>query len=217
MIYLIIGPDTGQRESRIAELKKNHLPGQDSVSFDYELLYAHKLDPVTLRKALLALPVFSPTRLVLIRECHKLSEDNRRLLLDFLKGRHAHLVLILESEQLTAKDAFVKTLRPYVELLTTATERMANIFDVARDMSMQRQPQALKTLHGLMAGGTHPLQLLGGLVWCWGDMRDGLAQPKFEAGLRALQEADLNIKRSRIKPEYALEILVVKLCGLLGE
>ena len=34
-----------------------------------------------------------------------------------------------------------------------------------------------------------------------------------ESGLLAMQEADLNIKRSRIKPEYALEVLIVKLCS----
>jgi hypothetical protein len=37
---------------------------------------------------------------------------------------------------------------------------------------------------------------------------------KFEKGLLALGEADLNIKRSRLKPEQALELLVVKLCAL---
>ena len=37
---------------------------------------------------------------------------------------------------------------------------------------------------------------------------------RFERGLKALEEADLNIKRSRLEPRYAVEKLVVEL-GLL--
>ena len=51
-------------------------------------------------------------------------------------------------------------------------------------------------------------------LWYWG--KEGKLQGKevFKRGLKALEEADLNIKRSRLDPQYAVEKLVVEL-GLL--
>ena len=63
---------------------------------------------------------------------------------------------------------------------------------------------------------TRTLQLMGGLVWFWGKLKQRISAEKFKKGLLHLQEADLNIKRSRIKAEYALEVLVVKLCLLIA-
>jgi DNA polymerase III delta subunit len=53
-------------------------------------------------------------------------------------------------------------------------------------------------------------------VWYWGKEGRMLAKTKFERGLQALEEADLNIKRSRLNPEYAVEKLVVELMSLAG-
>jgi DNA polymerase III delta subunit len=55
---------------------------------------------------------------------------------------------------------------------------------------------------------------MGALVWYWGKEGKTLGQERFERGLKALEEADLNIKRSRLNPQYAVEKLVVEL-GLL--
>ncbi len=216
MTYLIIGADTRQRETKISELKRQHIPIPDSVSFDYEILYAHRLDPDTLRKALLALPVFSSIRFVLLRECHKLTEHNRGVIREFLAGQPKHLLLVMESEGLKASDRFVKEIKPYAEIVQARVPREVNVFDVTRCMSRGQPAQALKILDGLLSGGAYPLQLLGGLLWFWGECRETLDPEKFQAGLRALQAADLDIKRSRLKPEYSLEVLVTKLCGLMG-
>lgn len=217
MTYLVFGADAGQKESRIAELKNKHLSNKGSINFDYEVLSGHKLEPEALRKALLALPVFSHERFVLLRECHKLTEHNRNLLVDFLaKSRTEHLVLVLESDEFKASDSFLSALRPFVQIVQTQTPpKPVSVFDVTKAMSLKQQPQALKILYVLLTEGQHPLQILGGLVWFWGELRDALPKDKFENGLRVLQEADLNIKRSRLNPDYALEILIVKLCAFM--
>jgi len=216
MTYLIIGPDVQHTEAKIAELKRQYIPSPDSVSFDCETLYAHRLDSDVLRKALLALPVFSTKRFVLLRECHKLTEHNRQLIVDFLSGKPTHLIIVMESESLKVSDSFVKTLKPLVEIVQGKTPRAVNVFDVTRCLSRNQPAQALKILYGLLADGAHPLQLLGGLVWFWSESRDSMTTENFQAGLQALQETDLNIKRSRLKPEYSLEVLIVKLCGLMN-
>ncbi len=175
MTYLVFGADASRKESRIAELKEQHLSHKDSLSFDYEILYGHKLDPETLRKALLALPVFSAARFVLVRECHKLTEHNRRVIVDFLAaGRQEHLVLVLEADELKAGDPLRKDVTPYAQLVQTETPPKTNVFDVTRAMGLGQKAQALKMLHGLMEDGQHPLQILGGLVWFWSERRRNL-------------------------------------------
>ena len=62
--------------------------------------------------------------------------------------------------------------------------------------------------------GMYPLQMMGALVWYWGKEGRALGPQRFERGLKALEEADLNIKRSRLLPEYAIEKLVVELVEL---
>ncbi|MBZ0166329.1 MAG: hypothetical protein K8I00_05930, partial [Candidatus Omnitrophica bacterium] len=71
-----------------------------------------------------------------------------------------------------------------------------------------------KLLAVLLRDGTHPLQIMGGLVWIWGRLKNRISADNFQQGLRELQAADLNIKRSRLHPEHAVEILVTKLCLL---
>ena len=69
-------------------------------------------------------------------------------------------------------------------------------------------------LHGFYNQGMYPLQMMGALVWYWGKEGKALGPQRFEKGLKALEEADLNIKRSRFLPEYALEKLIVELVEL---
>ncbi len=75
--------------------------------------------------------------------------------------------------------------------------------------------QALKILNELLEEGIHPLQIMGGLLWFWGKEKFRLKGDRYNKGLLVLQEADLNIKRSRLLPEHAIEVVVVKLCSLL--
>ena len=56
---------------------------------------------------------------------------------------------------------------------------------------------------------------MGALVWFWGKSQDRMPGERFRKGLLVLQEADVNIKRSRLKPEYAVEVAVIKLMRLL--
>jgi DNA polymerase III delta subunit len=69
-------------------------------------------------------------------------------------------------------------------------------------------------LDGFYRADVHPLQVMGALVWYWGKEGRHLGKERFGRGLKALEEADLNIKRSRLDPQYAVEKLVVEL-GLL--
>ena len=210
MIYFLLGEDVAAKDARIADLKKKIL-STDAISFDYEVLHSSKLDPETLKKALMNLPALARQRVVVIRECHRLSPQNRTLILEFANKNYPHLALVLESGEWDSRESFVRGVKG-AQLVEFKTPVKLNVFDMTKAIDLRKDAEALKILENLLSGGIHPLQIMGGLVWFWGKSRGKISPGLFEQGLVALQEADLNIKRSRLKPEYALELLVVKLC-----
>ena len=216
MTYLFLGEDSPAKDHKIAELKKKILPNSQSFQFDYETLHAAKLEGPNLKKALMNLPALAPRRLVVIRECHRLSAQNQDILVQFLEKAYDHAIILLDSPEWDHKNSFVKKIRRMVEILEFSTAKKLDVFDLTRAIDSRKETEALKILDQLLAGGIHPLQILGALVWFWKKSRGRFAGNEFEKGLLALQEADLNIKRSRLKPEYAMEVLVVKLSGKAG-
>ena len=215
MTYLFLGEDTLAKDQKIAELKKKILVPPQSFQFDYELLSAAKLEPEVLKKALMALAAIAAKRLIIIRECHRLSPHNQEILFQFLEKSFNHAILVLDSDEWDPKNSFLKKVRRMVELVEFSTSSKLNVFDLTKAIDFKKEGEALKILDQLTGQGIHPLQVLGTLVWFWGQARSaGVSGEKFEKGLLALQEADLNIKRSRLKAEYAVEFLIVKLCSL---
>lgn len=215
MTYLIIGEDIAVKENKILQLKQKFLTSPDSQNYDFDILYATKLDAAVLKKALIALPAVSDKRLIILHDCHKLSLQNKKIIIEFIGSPEDHVVLILESGQLTSRDSFYKKIYKTVELFETQSEQKPNVFNMTRAMSMRKKSEALKILHVLLSDGVHPLQIMGGLIWYWEKSRPKLSFDKFTKGLTCLQETDLNIKRSRLNPNYAMELLVVKLCSIL--
>ncbi len=214
MIYLLIGPQSEIKESKITELKAKSFPTDEAILFDYEILYGHKLEPATFKKALLALPVMAKQRFILLREAHRLSAQNQAIVLEFFKNKEDNLNLVLDAESEIAQD-FVKQLNPYVKTLEFAEEVPPNVFDMTRAIERRNSQEALTVLTDLFEGGQHPLQIMGGLIWFWRKLRPRLQKQKFHTGLVAMQETDLSIKRSRLEPQHAMEVLVVKLCSLV--
>ena len=209
MIYLFLGPDQIAKDAKIHDIKTKLLP-LNAFSFDYEVLYSQKLDPETLKKALMALPAVAKERLVVVRECHKLTKHHEDLILEFLQTPNP-CVLILESEKAEADNDFFKKIGRLAKIALFGKEETLNVFNMTRAIAERKQAEALKILFQLLLKGDKPLQIMGGMVWFWKNERRRLPSEKYKKGLLALQEADLNIKRSRLKEEHALELLVIKL------
>ena len=212
MTYIFLGPDYTAKEKKITEIKEKLLPSPEAIQFDFEVLYASKLESEQLKKSLLGLPAVAKQRLVMIRECHKFNEENKELILEFTKKPGA-CVLILDSDKADADSEFIKKLGRSAKISVFGSEEVLNVFTMTRAISVGKKAEALKILSQLLSRGERPLQIMGGLVWYWKNSRRDLSLERFKKGLLALQEADLNIKRSRLKEEHALELLVVKLCS----
>jgi len=215
MHYLLLGEDSLAKDQKIAEIKKKYLPTEDALKFDYVILYAKKLEPSELKKTLIALPAISSKRLIVIRSINQFNTHNKDLILNFVQDKMSPAVLVMDTDEEMSTSSFLNKLMPFVKMSSFQKGTKSNVFDMTRKMASRNSKDALKILFHILSDGDHPLQIMGGLVWFWGKQKDRLSQDQYKAGLRFLKEADLNIKRSRLNPEYAMEVVVVKLCNLM--
>ncbi len=218
MIYLFLGEDRQAKERQIAKIKADYLPSNDALKFDYELLHSIKLDPDTLKKALISLPAVAPKRLILIRSVEKLVTHNKDIILEFISTEHQHAVVILETDEAAPKNSFFDQVMASAKVMRftpTQPGKKQNIWTATRAIENRDPAKALIVLNDLMKEGNPPLKIMGALVWFWGDQKKRLPAEGFKKGLLVLQEADLNIKRSRLKPEHAVEVAVTQLSSLV--
>jgi hypothetical protein len=138
----------------------------------------------------------------------------KRSSLEFLSAKLSHAVLILDCAALPERDSLWAEIRSFAKVHETRKGVKENVFDMTKKMTAGNGAEALQILNRLYDDGAHPLMIMGGVVWAWGNERGRVSAENFEKGLRELQDADLNIKRSRLDPEQALEIVVVKLAAL---
>ena len=214
MIYLFLGDDLAAKDARIAEIKNKFFKNsQEALAFDFDNLDASQRGADALKKALLSLPVIAPLRLILVRQIHQLKSADIQVLLNFCQKPAKHCDVILESSEKVLKGD-LKGLPLYCKTAVMARPEAPNVFDMTKLITAHRSGEALKMLDGFYRDNVHPLQIMGALVWYWGREGKLLGKQRFEQGLKALEEADLNIKRSRLEPQYAVEKLVVEL-GLL--
>jgi DNA polymerase III delta subunit len=216
MLYILLGEDRLGKDQRLAEFKNKFCSKPDALLFDYEVLYGSNLDPADLKKSLLSLPSIAATRLIILKAVHKLSSHNKELILEFVNQDSDRACLVLDVDDADLKNAFMSKLLAKAKVEEFASRKKFNVFDMTRAMSARNPVEALKILDQLYAEGNHPLLIMGGLVWFWGRSKVSLPAARFKKGLLLLQEADMNIKRTRLEPEYALEVLVTKLCSLIA-
>ena len=214
MIYLFLGDDLPAKDAKITEIKNKFFKNsQEALAFDFDNLDVKELGGDALKKAFLTLPVIASHRLIVLRQIHKLKSADIQVLIDFCKKPAAHCDVILESSENILKGE-LKDLPLYAKGLVLGKPEGPNVFDMTKLITAHRSGDALKMLDGFYRQNVHPLQIIGALVWYWGKEGKALGKERFARGLKALEEADLNIKRSRLDPQYAVEKLVVEL-GLL--
>ncbi|MDP8265290.1 MAG: hypothetical protein P9M12_07460 [Candidatus Aceula lacicola] len=212
MTYLLVG-QSPSKENKISEIKTNILTSKESLFFDYEVLYAHKLSVEVLKKSLISLPSVSQKRVVLIRQAHDLNAQAKKIIAGCLKDCSISLELILDADYWSPKDSLLKSFGKLVKVFNFEKEQKVDVFELTKAISVGQKVKALKLADQLIKEGNHPLKIMAPILWAWKKSRNRISKEKFRQGLTALQEADFCIKRSRLKPEYALEVLVVKLCS----
>jgi DNA polymerase III delta subunit len=216
MTFLFLGNQTQTKATKIEQIKAQHLKTPEARHFDCETLYADKLDKDDLKKALVSLPAVSAKRLVIVHLIERLKSDHQRIIEEFLGQKPGATVLVLDGERTDLKNEFYARLRSHAKVMICDDADKKSAFDMTKQIERRQSSDALKTLYQLVTEGEPPVKILGALVWFWSRMRQKVSRQHFQQGLQCLQEADVNIKRSRLDPVYALEKCVVSLADLLA-
>jgi DNA polymerase III delta subunit len=214
MIYLVCGSDTFAKGQKISELKNKIFSSSSQSSLDVEILSGFKLNALVLKKSLMSMPILGQHRLVLIRDADRLTAEHRVMIRDQADKAKDFLVLVFDVQEAKAGESLIKQFGKSLDSLYFEQASKRNIFSLTRLIVGNKKTEALKQFAEFFEEGTHPLQMIPAIVWEWKRNKKRLGSAKFQEGLRMIQQADMNIKRSRLSAQQALEVLIVKLCSL---
>lgn len=210
MIYLFTGEDEPAKQERISSLKKQLFP-PDTESFNYDSFYAKELNLPLLKELLNRLPVSATQRLLVIKDILKLKPDIQEYLLSRLTDLPRNIILILDISRPPAEAGrFISVLLKAAKVINFKSKQETNAFDLARAIERKSAERALAILADLFANGERPERILGALRYQF--IRSGSPLEESRNKIQLLLETDNNLKTGRIKPVFALEALVVKLC-----
>jgi len=213
MLYLFIGQDSPSKDEQLKKIRQEFLP-KDTEQFNFDKLAAEDLTLKALQERLLFLPVKNSKRIVLIKGAQDLKNEAKEFILEYIQKPYKHLILILDFNQQAKDDAFLGSALRYSKVFRFNTARPLDTFALSRQITLRRPDLALRVLNQLLIGGERPERILGGLRYVW-ENEVGL-RSEMSRRLKLLLNCDIDIKTGRLKPAFALEKLVISLCGSRG-
>jgi DNA polymerase III delta subunit len=211
MVYLFIGKDSPAKEIALKQIKLESLP-QGLEQFNFDLLYAEELSLKSLQEKLLAMPVNSSSRVLVIKNSGELKREVEDFILAWSKELSKSIVLVLDMEQQSGKDAFIRNINKYAKVIRFKEAVPLNTFNLSRQIEEKRPDNALNILSQLIKDGERPERILGGLRYSLeNNMKDVTV---LRRRIKLLLNCDIEIKTGKLKPVFALEKLVVNLCAL---
>lgn len=209
-VYLLIGQDIAAKETQLKKIKQEFLP-PELQDFNLDLLYAKEISLKDIQERFLSLPLKSARRIIVIKDAHLLEEEACNFLLTFSKKSDKELVLVLDFPQYDYKNKFIKEISAYAQTLRFKEILNPDTFALNRQIELRKTDSALRLLNQLLRNGEAPERILGGLRYAW--EKQDITSLSARKKLKLLLGADLEIKTGRLKPAFALEKLVVNLCG----
>jgi len=210
MVYLFLGTDSFSKDAQIKKIKLENLP-RNLEDFNFDTLYAKELELKALQEKLLSLPVKSPKRIIVIKDAQELKQEAKDFLLKIAKTPPKHVILILDISKSDRRDDFLKGILKFAKAFRFKEELQLDAFALSRQINLKKPDYALKVLNQLFKNGERPERILGALRYSW--ERDTFSLQETKRRLKLLLNCDINIKTGKIKPEFALEKLVLDLCG----
>ena len=210
MVYLLVGQDIAAKEIQLKKIKQEFLPLQ-LQDFNLDTLYGKEINLKNIQERFLSIPLKSAKRIIVIKDAHLLDKDSRDFLLAFSKKPRKELVLVLDFAQYNYKDEFIKDISVGACLLRFKETVNPDTFALNRQIELRKTDSALRLLNQLLKNGEAPERILGGLRYAW--EKQDIASLSARRKLKLLLQADLEMKTGRLKPAFALEKLVVNLCG----
>ena len=208
--YLFIGQDALSKDARLEKIKEEFLP-QGLQYFNFDILHAKELTLLTLQEKILYFPVKTSKRIIVIRDAGHLKEDIQEFILGYLRKPSPQIILIFDIQHPDSKDGFIVQLARCTQALRFKETTSVNTFTLGRQIESRRTNDALRVLNQLLKNGEKPERILGGLRYA-GEKNAGLSAQTKKV-LKALLDCDIDIKTSRLKADFALEKLVIRLCS----
>jgi DNA polymerase III delta subunit len=209
-LYLFIGEDAQSKNLKIKDLKETLL-ARELADFNFDVMYASSLTLKELQEKMLFLPVKAKRRMVVVKEAQKLKQDVRDFLLEYAKKPLMDVFLVFDAQREERGDAFLDSLARYAQVFRFKDTAQADTFTLSRSINSRKSDSALRILNQLLENGERPERLLGGLRYAV--EKDALQPLEKRRRLKLLLVCDIDIKTGRLKPEFALERLVISLCG----
>ncbi|MFA4888033.1 MAG: hypothetical protein WC628_00445 [Candidatus Omnitrophota bacterium] len=213
MTYLFIGQDNPAKEAQLKKIKQEFLP-KESEEFNLDILYGRELSLNGLQEKFLCLPVGSAKRLVIIKGAGGLKPEVKEFILKFAASPPKYLILVLDLEQADRKDDFLSSIYRYAKTLRFNEAILVNTFSLNRQIALKKADSALRILNQLLEEGERPERILGGLRYAW--EKDTLPPAQMKRRLKLLLNCDIEIKTGKLKAVFALEKLVIGLCGAVN-
>ena len=133
--------------------------------------------------------------------------------MEFSKKPPKELVLVLDFAQYDYRDELIKGLSSFACVLRFKEIIHPDTFALNRQIELRKTDAALRLLNQLLKNGEAPERVLGGLRYAWEKQNMGSLTDRRK--LKLLLGADLEMKTGRLKPAFALEKLIVSLCGFV--
>ncbi len=210
-LYLFLGEDSLSKDIKLKNIKQG-LFGPLLEQFNSDILYARELTLNKLQERFLCLPFKSQNRLIVIKDAQALKEDSREFILNYSKKPSPQLIVILDFTRHDPRDEFISRLTRSAQVFRFKEFIRPDTFVLSRQINSRHADYALRTLNQLLNNGEKPEWILGGLRYA--TQRDVAAPLEKRRRLKAILHCDIDIKTGRLKANFALEKLVVSLCGV---
>jgi DNA polymerase III delta subunit len=209
-IYLITGQDAPAKDKAIKEIKSKYLPVL-TEQFNLDIVYAKDLTLKDVQEKLLYLAASSGCRMIVIKQASSLKKDIKDYLEKYVQAPDPSVILVLEMEGFDRKDRFTLAISANATTRQFRQEMPNFVFALADEIRAGKAAGSLRMLNQLLKKGQKPELILGAL-------RSGLSRNTADIAYmrrlnKMLLECDMAIKTSSLKPSFALERLVVSLCG----
>lgn len=213
LTYLFIGQDAGSKDAQLEKLKEKYLKS-NSCEFNSDTIFASDKDLTlkSLQEKLLFLPLASEKRIVIIKNGQDLKADLKEFILRYAASPQVGTILVIDIDRYDPKDAFINAISKSAQISRFSQSYEPNVFELNKNINLKKAAASLRLLKVLMANGEKPEWILGSLRSIW---EKYLNNPlEFKRRVKLLLQCDLAIKTGTLKADFALERLVVNLCGL---
>lgn len=208
MIYLFLGDDEIDKQNKIRALKQK-LFDKAVEQFNYETLDAKSLEISCLKESVNRLPVSCKKRLLVIKNISQLKESIRDEFLSLVKNVQSDLDIVLDAVKISRDDTFLNRVAMVAKSVGCQPRNNLDAFALADAIGRKQTEAALNILSDLFKRGEKPEKILGGLRYRL--TRNAFNQNDRITKVGLLLDADLKIKTGRLKPEFALEALIIRL------